>query len=234
MSLYLQLVDQLTKEISTMKPGDRIPPERQLCEDYKVSRTTVRNAIDKLCQQSLLTRIQGKGTFVSKANVNKEDLSNYYSFTKQTQKIGKVPKSIILDFHIEKANKEIAESLAINFEDLVIKMTRLRKADDDPMMFEITYIPYENFQNISKELLSKKALYDIFEQDCNSKIFKVNEKFSVDRINSRQAKYLNEKKDSPCLKIVRKSYDLNGTVIEYTISYARADKFYYENTYSPS
>lgn len=234
MSLYLELVEQLTKEISTMKPGDKIPPERQLCKDYNVSRTTVRNAIDKLCQQSMLTRIQGKGTFVTEANSNKEDLSNYYSFTKQTKRRGKTPKSIILDFHIEKASKEIAENLNIKFEDLVINMTRLRKADDDPMMFENTYIPYESFQNISKELLNKKALYDIFEQDCNRKIFKVNEKYSVVKLNAHQAKYLNEKKDDPCLKIVRRSYDLNGIIIEYTISYARADKFYYENTYTPS
>lgn len=233
MSLYLQLVDQLTKEISTMKPGDRIPPERQLCKDYNVSRTTVRNAIDLLCQKSMLTRIQGKGTFVTEVNPNKEDLSNYYSFTRQTEKIGKTPKSIILDFHIEKASKEIAESLKISFEDLVIKMTRLRKADDDPMMFEITYIPYDSFQNISKELLSKKALYDIFEQDCQRKIHKVKERYSVSKLNANQAKYLNEKKDDPCLKIIRKSYDLHGIIIEYTISYARADKFYYENTYNP-
>lgn len=234
MSLYSQLVEELTKEISTMKPGDRIPPERQLCKDYNVSRTTVRNAIDKLCQQSMLTRIQGKGTFVTGPSSSKEDLSNYYSFTKQTERIGKTPKSIILDFHIEKANKDIAESLNINFEDLVINMTRLRKADDDPMMFENTYIPYENFQNISKELLSNKALYDIFEQDCNSKIFKVNERYSVDKLSTSQAKYLNGKKDDPCLKIVRRSYDFHGKIIEYTISYARSDKFYYENTYRPS
>lgn len=234
MSLYSQLVDQLTKQISTMKPGDKIPPERQLCKDYNVSRTTVRNAINKLCQKSMLVRIQGKGTFVAEANTNKEDLSNYYSFTKQTEKIGKVPKSIILDFHIEKASKDIAKNLNIKIEDLVINMTRLREADDEPMMYESTFIPYDSFQNISMELLSRKALYDIFEQECDRKIYKVKERYSVDKLNTNQAKYLNSQKDEPCLKIVRKSYDANDIIIEYTISFARADKFYYENTYSPS
>lgn len=234
MSLYSDLVDQLTKEISAMKPGDKIAPERQLCKDYNVSRTTVRNAINKLCQRSMLVRIQGKGTFVADSNSNKEDLSNYYSFTKQTESLGKIPKSIILDFHIEKASKNVAKNLNIKIEDLVINMTRLRKADDEPMMLESTFIPYDSFQNISLELLKKKPLYDIFEQECDRKIFKVSERYSVDSLNSNQAKHLECKKDDSCLKIVRKSYDFNNIIIEYTISYARADKFYYEHTYSPN
>lgn len=217
-----------------MEEGEKIPSERKLCTEYNVSRTTVRNAINDLCLNGYLVRIQGKGTFVKKDNSQKQNLSNYYSFTEQTKKIGKVPESLIVDFHIEKCNKIVAKNLNIKKDDLVIHLLRLRKADGEAMMLELTFIPYDKFQKISKELLERKPLYEIFETEYDSKIHKVNEIFSVSALTKEQAKYLNSKPNDPCLKIQRKSYDCNDAIIEYTVSFAREDKFNYQTTYYPN
>lgn len=98
-SLYSKLREDLMEAISTMEKGEKLPSERQLCDDYDVSRTTVRNAIGSLVNAGILYQIQGKGTYVRDSE--KENLSNYYSLTEQTRKNGKIPKSIVLSFKIE-------------------------------------------------------------------------------------------------------------------------------------
>ena len=89
-SLYEDLIDKLLEEISTMEKGAKLPSERQLCKDYEVSRTTVRNALGHLVNLGILYQVQGRGTFVRE--VNRENLSNYYSFAEQTKRNGKTPK----------------------------------------------------------------------------------------------------------------------------------------------
>jgi len=65
--LYQQLKNILKGQIlsGVLKPGDRIPPETELCAKYGVSRITVRQAIHSLVEEGFLYRKQGKGTFVT-------------------------------------------------------------------------------------------------------------------------------------------------------------------------
>ncbi len=232
MSLYSEIVKDITEKISTMEKGDKIPSERQLCIDYDVSRTTIRNAIGELVNSGLIVQIQGKGSFVTGKHNLRDNLSNYYSFTQRTIANGMKPKSEIIDFRIKKANKDLAGQMKLENMDLVIELVRLRLADDEPMMYETTYIPYERFTNISRELVSKKPLYDIFDES-NAAIFTVNESFSVGNLTKKVAGFLGQRPDAPSLKIIRKSFDFDENLLEYTISYARGDKFYYETSYSP-
>lgn len=229
-NLYSKLIDDLLAKIANMEKGDKIPSERQLCKDYNVSRTTVRNAIGYLVNSGVLYQIQGKGTFIREQN--RENLSNYYSFTEQTKKNGRKPKSIVVDYDIKKANKNIRDIMKLS-DDRVIQFERLRLADDVAMMYEITTIPYDRFSTIDKNLLQHKALYDIFKEDFKTKIYQVKERFSVSKLDHDMAKSLGLKNNSPCLRIVRISYDVEENIIEYTISFARGDMFYYETLYKP-
>ncbi|MFW6007448.1 MAG: GntR family transcriptional regulator [Halanaerobiales bacterium] len=72
---YKKVRDEIKAKIveSTYKPGDKIPSERELCDTYNVSRTTVRKAINDLCNEGILKKYQGKGTFVEKNYNNKNN-----------------------------------------------------------------------------------------------------------------------------------------------------------------
>lgn len=216
-----------------MKSGDKIPSERQLCDIYGVSRTTVRNAISELELNGYLKRVQGKGTFVQNPSEKRHNLSDYYSFTEQTKNLGKIPKSEILEYHIEQANSMVQEKMNLDEDEFIIRFIRLRKADNEAMMLETTYIKYEDFPEITKKALEEKALYEIFEENFNRKIVKVEESFGVTSLNKTQAMILDLMTQEPCLKIQRLSYDKDDQVIELTISYARGDKFKYQTTYYP-
>lgn len=231
-SLYSDLIDKLLEEISTMEKGAKLPSERQLCKDYEVSRTTVRNALGSLVNSGILYQIQGKGTFVRERN--RENLSNYYSFTEQTKRNGKKPKSIVTSFKVRALNDKERQVFDDESIEKVIVFDRLRLADDTPMMYEKTVIPYEKFSLIDKELLEEVALYDIFDNKFNTKIANVRERFQVSSMTKKVASLLDLKNNSPALKITRFSYDKEDNLIEYTTSYARGDMFYYETSYSPN
>lgn len=231
-SLYQDLIDKLLDQISTMEKGAKLPSERQLCEDYNVSRTTVRNALGFLVNSGVLYQIQGKGTFVRERS--RENLSNYYSFTEQTKRNGKIPKSIVTCFKVRELNDKERQVFDDPSIEEVIVFDRLRLADDMPMMYEKTVIPYQKFDKITKDLLENTALYEIFANNFNTKITNVRERFQVSSLTKKVADFLKLKDGSAALKITRFSYDIEDNLIEYTSSYARGDMFYYETTYKPN
>ena len=102
------------------------------------------------------------------------------------------------------------------------------------MMYDKTVIPYARFDKVTKELLEKVALYDIFDNTFNTKIANIRERFQVSSMTKKVADLLELKNNSPALKITRFSYDKEDKLIEYTTSYARGDMFYYETSYSPN
>ena len=107
-------------------------------------------------------------------------------------------------------------------------------ADDEKMTLEYTHIPYESFKDITKEILEKLPLYEIFEKKYDNLIYKVEESFSVTSASTYQAATLDVIKASPALKIDRLSYNKNGEIIEYSISIANGFKFNYETVYYPN
>src|SRR3546814_223953 len=91
--LYLQLQRVLRDAIErrVLGPDEALPPERDLAEAYKVSRVTVRKALDGLVDARLLTRRQGAGTFVA-ARVEK-NFATISSFTEDMLSRGRAPRS---------------------------------------------------------------------------------------------------------------------------------------------
>ena len=64
--LYVQLVDALLSDVvGAGGEGEQLPTEKELCDEYAVSRTTVRQALAELEQRGLIYRIQGKGSFIA-------------------------------------------------------------------------------------------------------------------------------------------------------------------------
>lgn len=232
MPLYSKLIDKIIEMISTMEFSEKLPSERELCEIYKMSRTTVRQAMYELELNGYVTKIHGKGTFVAKPNDFKEDLSNYYSFSRQTLAMGKTPSARISEFHVEVANKYTQEKMQMEKGAKVIRFVRLRYADDVPMMLETTFIPYAKFSTLTKKHLLEKSLYDIFEEEYHKKIVKVVEQFSASNVTQKQAEALDIPSGSACLKIMRTSYDAKGNVVEVTHSLARSDQFVYKTQVS--
>lgn len=224
--LYCQLMEILISEIQTnMQEEDQLPSEREICEQFNVSRATVRQAMQEMEQEGYIYRSHGKGTFVAPQKVNQE-LLKFYSFTEEMKKMGKNPSSKVLNFEIIDSEKKISKKLAIEENTKVYKILRLRLADNKPMMIETTYLPYDRFPGITRAELEKTAMYEVFTQRFAAKITSAKEKFQPVTTNREEARYLQVAKEIPSLKIERFTYE-NDHIIEYTVSIARGDKFEY-------
>ncbi len=168
--LYYQLMEIIIEEIEIekLREHDQLLSERELCEKYDISRATVRQAIQELEKEGYIYKQHGKGTFVSTKEY-KQDLLQFYSFTEEMKKLGKVPSSKVVNFELIESDTKVAKKMKINVGETVYKFTRLRLADNQPMMIETSYLPYNRFPNINKNDLETEALYDIFTSQFNVK-----------------------------------------------------------------
>lgn len=226
-ALYHQLETELIDLINRgeLKENDKLPSERELCDQYNVSRTTARQAIGELERKEYVFKVHGKGTFVS-PKVYKQQLLKFYSFTEEMRKLGKNPSSQILSFELMGADKKIAEKLRIEENSQVYKILRLRIADDTPMMVEFTYLPEYRFIGLKEEMLQEKPMYDIFREGYNVSITKAKESFKPVLISKSDSKVLNVEGGTAAMRIERVTFE-NNRVIEYTVSVSRGDKFEY-------
>ena len=228
LSLYYQLkqiiIDKIEKRELT--ENDKLPTEKELCDKYDISRATVRQALKELETEDYIYKIQGKGTFVSPKRYQ-QDLLKFYSFTDEMKKIGKTPTSKVLSFEITTPPKKIAETLGIKMDEKIYKFTRLRLADDEPMMLETSYIPYNIFKGIKKEDLEITPLYTIFLNEYGTTFSKAEEIFRPTLMEKDEAKKLKYIEGGPAILLERITYNNENTVIEYTKSVARGDKFKY-------
>ena len=225
--LYIQLMNILIHKIEhSMQEDDKLDSERDICLRSDVSRTTVRQALDELEKRKYIYKVQGKGNFVS-PKIAALDLTNVSSFTDQMKKLDKIPSSKLLAFEIIEPDHKIINKLNLKINSLVFKIIRLRLADDIPHMYEITYLPYDKFEGLTRELLTENSMYNVLENKFNIKISSADEILESILINKIESIYLNVPQGNPGLKIERISYE-NNIIVEYTVSIARADKFKYK------
>lgn len=225
-NLQEQLVNHLTDYLETLPANAKLPSERQLADEYEVSRNTVRAALLNLEAIGLVRRIHGKGTFVNRTNLN-SDLSSSYKFGEQMQLLGKVPTTKIINFEKKEVNAYFVDNMNLGFGEFIIQIERLRLADDEPMMFERTYLPLKFFPTLTEEMLHNKSLYDTFEKDFQENISYADEYFSSGVIGDSDSKVMGLPEGMPCLLLKRKTYDLKKQLIEFTLSTARSDEFAY-------
>lgn len=228
--LYYQLYDIIVDKIEggVYSEDDKLPSERELCEEYDISRATVRRAMVELEKNNYIYKRQGKGVFIS-SKAFEQDLLSFYSFTEEMKKSGKKPSSKVIDFEKIKADEKIAEKLELAVGTEIYKFTRLRLADEIAMMLETSYLPAARFEGLKAELLDEKAMYDIFSDKYNVRFDKAEETFQATAINEDEEKHLRVKQDSPAILLKRWTYEDNK-VIEYTVSVARGDKFKFHVT----
>ena len=225
--LYYQLMDIIVGKIerSELAENDQLPSERELCDAYKVSRTTVRQTMQELEKEGYIYKIHGKGTFVS-PKVYNQSLVKFYSFTEEMKKAGIQPSTKVFSFEKVHGDSKVAKIMNLPDDEEVFKVTRLRLADEEPMIYETSYIPVRRFQNLSSECLEKTPMYEIFRHEYNVSITKAIESFKAVSARNEEAKILHIIEGAPCLMLKRITYEQNE-IIEYTVSIARGDKFTY-------
>lgn len=140
---YQQIVEYIRHAIDKgeFKTNDQIPTEEELCKKFGFSRMTVNKALAKLTDSGYITRIPGKGSFVSSPHVTK-DINEAFSFTEDMAHIGLVAGSKLLSYELIKGSSKpsVAKNLQIDEDDFMHYFVRLRTGNNIPIAISYTYI----------------------------------------------------------------------------------------------
>ncbi|ACZ01778.1 GntR family transcriptional regulator [Streptobacillus moniliformis] len=228
---YYSIYEEFKENILNGKfmPGDRLESERSLSQRYGVSRNTIRSTLNLLEKDGYIFKVQGKGNFIASQKMN-QNLNTFYSFYENIKSAGKEPKSEIVFHKIMKANFKLSEIFRIPLNSKIIYFERLRFMDNDPIIFEKTYLPMYRFNGFNPLELNNKSMYNIFENEYGIIFSKAIETLKPILISDKKEKnLLNLKKTSLGMNIIRTTYE-KEKIIEYTVSNIKNDVFEYRIT----
>lgn len=219
--LYLQLQKVLRDAIHTrlIAVDDALPPERDLAQEFDVSRITVRKAIDGLVNEGLLTRRRGAGTFVA-ARVEKS-FSKLSSFSEDMISRGRKPHSVWVSRSSGVVTPEEAMSLGLSPGSLVYRFHRIRYADGSTMALEYATIPGNCLPSIEAV---QDSLYEALDRFGHRPV-RALQRLRAVSFTADQAEVLGIRPGAPGLFIERRGFLSDGRATEFTQSYYRGDAY---------
>ena len=224
--LHKQAEDLLRELIESdeYKSGKMLPKEVELADQLKISRNTLRQAINQLVFEGLLIRKKGVGTKVARKGIT-GGVKNWHSFSQEMKMLGIEVRNYELRVYSKAPTKEIANFFDISEDQKCVVMERLRGNTSFPFVFFISYfnpkLPISGEENFSM------PLYDMLEQNYGIYVKKSKEEVSARLAGENKAAKLEISPNDPILIRKRFVYDENDLPVEYNIGYYRADSFTY-------
>lgn len=233
LSAHAQIEAEIARRIESgiLRPGDQIPPERELVEQMQVSRMTLRQGLTRLVDRGLLERQRGRGTFVREPKVV-HSLSNLTGLHGELISQGIAPTARLLTSAEIPASQAVADLLEISEGDPVYWITRLRLGAGVPIAHETSYFPAGLVPGLLDEDLEGGSIYELMERHSARP---VGARQSLEPVvaRSEEATLLEIAPGSPVMLIERIARDSQDRAVEYAKDIYRGDRsrFLAELTY---
>lgn len=217
--VYYQLKEDIKKKIKlgVWKVGQTIDSERELSENYGVSRMTIRQALGELVQEGILIREKGKGTFVCEPKVKQEDMMSFSEIIKKT---GGILKTKVVEFCTVEPPEHLKDLFPF---DKLYKINRLREVDGQVIANEVVYIPCDYCGYMDEDML-EGSLFKILEGFGYSVDHSESEVSAI-LIDDNYKKIFKTKNDIPLLKTYSRTFMDNKKVLFIEESIYRSDKY---------
>ena len=137
---YFEIEQALRARIAELAPGEPLPSDAMLVEEFGVSRMTARNAVQRLVQDGLVYRVPGRGTFVARAPAHRQ-AGKVLSFSDEMRRRGRTPRSRLLHRSMRSPTRIEARELQLSGRTRVVAVRRVRLADGEPVALEEAVLP---------------------------------------------------------------------------------------------
>lgn len=224
--LHLQ-AEQLLRELIAdpqYADGKLLPNEVDLAKQLAISRTTIRQALNKLVYDGLLIRKKGIGTKVAGKSVSSRS-NNWLSFSQEMQARGIPIKNFELHVSWVHPDEAIANFFEIGTEKKILKLERLRGRPEGPFVYFVSY--FHPRVGLTGEEDFKRPLYEILEKDYHVIANLSKEEISAKAASKFTAEKLEINQGDPILFRKRFVFDQGERPIEYNLGYYKADSFVY-------
>jgi len=227
---YLQLIDLIKANTSSgvWKRGEQIPGEMDLCSEYEVSRTVVRQALHELELEGAVYRRKGIGTFISEPKINEGLVQRLTGFHQDMVARGFKPGTQVLVNHIVQASDKIAGLLEIPAGSDVVELKRLRFVNDVPIQIVTSYLPCPLCASVAEVDLTNISLYEFLERECKLVIVRGRRFIEAVSANAEEAWLLDVNPGSPLIMLDSVGYLENEIPLEYFHALYRGDRSRFE------
>lgn len=225
MNKYSNLASDLRQSIAdgTYGPGDKLPTIPQLCEEYGVSKITVKRAMDELELQGLIARRRGAGTFVTAPlqgpqGVDHVSLSSSLTgFKAEHEAQGQRVSALVREFSLVRPDSGIAQELGLKPDEFCYYIERTLFADGLPLQEQTVYIPMRVAHSLTQRH-AELSLYSHFENDLGLHIASAHRRVIAAHANEIVAKRLQIDTNDAVLKIFQTTFLDDGRPCEKSVS----------------
>jgi len=224
--LYFQIQRRLLERIaaSELAEGDLLESEEELSRRYRVSRMTARHALTALKDQGYAVSQKGRGTFVSRPKLEKNIL-HLLGFSEEMKQRGFRPSSRLLEQAAIAADDGLAARLQVAAGDSLLRLLRVRLANDVPMAIETSHVPLARYPGLDRFDFGKRSLYQVLRDRYGMHVAWADEVLEAFPASREQAGLLLVPPRSSLLAITRTIMQADGTPIESAQTLYRGDRY---------
>jgi len=185
--------------------GKLLPSESDLSREFKVSRVTIRRALEVLREEGLVSARQGFGWFVS-GNQLSQTLGHLGTIEEQLSASGMLPTRRIIEFAFEKATRTVAKILDC---DQVLRVKRVNMADDEPFAVVTVWCRFDLGKHLSRHDVEANSFYSLLKINLGG----ATQTIGADSATGEEARLLEVPIGSPVLRCERVTSDEHGTAV---------------------
>ena len=223
---YIRLAESLVARIEAgeLAPRDRLPPERELAEQWGVTRPTVRQALQVLKMRGLVTQRQGDGTYIGVPKIERA-AGRLSRFTRDMRDLGYAPAARIILFERQQADAISAEQLGLSLGSSVYYCHRLRLIGVEPVVLERFTAPAARFPDLEQHDLVNRSIYEIMATEYSVVIARARQSLEPVVATPYEADLLGVAPGAPLMLEQRLTADRDGRPVEYGSDLYRGDRF---------
>ena len=227
--LYHRVYREIAQEIESgaLRPGDRLPSERWLCEELGVSRATVRRALEELVSDGMV-ETRGRGSFVADGALA-EPPNTLIGLAELARSRGLEPSSRVLALAVREATLDEAEAFGIAPGAEVLELERLRMLDGMPISVDVNRVPMRFLGGVEEIDFASASLYDVLERNgCPPA--RADYEIEARAASGREAELLGLEPAAPVLYATTVAIAEDGRVVDMSRTVYRADRYRFRTT----
>ncbi len=215
--LYKEVKRLLTASIAEgeWQAGATLPSETRLAQRFSVSIGTVRKAIDELVAERIVTRHQGRGTFVASHGANRL-MFHFFHVVPRGERTREYPETRTLAFRRARAEPAEAAMLRITASEPVFRVRNLLSLAGKPVILDDLVLPQTLYPDLSEKILAQRdnTIYHLYQTRYGVNVLRTSERLSATLADAGTAKLLELKKGAPLLEINRVALSYHNAPVE--------------------
>jgi GntR family transcriptional regulator len=204
--MFLVLHDEIVR--GALDPGDALPSEQSMCDQFGVSRITVRRALSDLADAGLIERRRGVGSFVlDHPSVRQRDVGG--SYMDELRQVEFVTDVEVLEFDVRPVPRTVAERIGSQDRALHVLRLRRERRTREPLMITEAWLPADLADAISEEELGRAPLYHLL-AETGVTLQRMDHELTAEIAGPRNAQLLGTAIGAPLIRVNRLAF-ANGS-----------------------